>query len=489
MTTLSSIEAEYNEIVRNDGWHSLFQEIREKSEKEAKDKHFTHNESSRGENRSMNRYRDVNPYDHSRIILNRSKTDYINANLVKMERADRKYILTQGPLRETVGHFWLMIWEQQSKAILMLNKLIEKKQVKCHLYWPEQTGEEHLMSLKDVGLNIEYVKGEEYTNYCKRWFKVTDTKTRQSREVIQFHYTTWPDFGIPSSPVAFLQFLKKVRDSGALSPEVGPAVVHCSAGIGRSGTFCLVDCCLVLIEREGENNVSVREILYELRRYRMGLIQTADQLYFSYQAIIEGMKQLKDPEFLGYEEVPKDLKDQGEELPPIPPVRYGSLGGPQQNGNNTSTSVIQGIGLASATTDNANQTKNGTTGILRISPADRPLPPLPVPPTNDLESKSDDEESSGIDKEFINEINTDEELEEMKCHKSDDDSINDGYNEDNKQYYNNKHEPTDKQITETNSENVDDETTAKRIKLGNDNEAIDSTNIPNGISDRKNCWF
>lgn len=73
----------------------------------------------------------------------------------------------------------------------------------------------------------------------------------QSREVLQFHYTTWPDFGIPSSPVAFLQFLKQVRDSGALDVDYGPAVVHCSAGIGRSGTFCLVDCCLVLVSSLG----------------------------------------------------------------------------------------------------------------------------------------------------------------------------------------------------------------------------------------------
>lgn len=109
-----------------------------------------------------------------------------------------------------------------------------------------------------------------------------------------------------------------MRDSGALDPDVGPAVVHCSAGIGRSGTFCLVDCCLVLVssvqlipryfcfyctyfflsiqvDKEGVQNVSVQDVLYELRRYRMGLIQTADQLYFSYQAIIEGIKLLKDP--------------------------------------------------------------------------------------------------------------------------------------------------------------------------------------------------
>jgi tyrosine-protein phosphatase non-receptor type 1 len=148
---------------------------------------------------------------------------------------------------------------------------------------------------------------------------LTDSEKNESREIIQFHYTTWPDFGIPSSPCAFLIFLKKVRDSGVLDPDVGPPVIHCSAGIGRSGTFCLVDCCLVLvswcffcsslkcniltilyvlfnpkIDKEGENKVSVQSILLELRKYRMGLIQTVDQLYFSYQAILEGVKRMND---------------------------------------------------------------------------------------------------------------------------------------------------------------------------------------------------
>jgi tyrosine-protein phosphatase non-receptor type 1 len=88
-----------------------------------------------------------------------------------MERAGRKYILCQGPLPGTVGHFWLMVWEQNSKAILMLNKLIEKKQIKCHLYWPDKIGAHNQLLLEDVGLSVEYLKCEEYQNYSKRTFK------------------------------------------------------------------------------------------------------------------------------------------------------------------------------------------------------------------------------------------------------------------------------------------------------------------------------
>lgn len=175
----------------------------------------------------------------------------------------------------------------------MLNKLIENRQEKCTMYWPRRMNEK--IELTDVGLAVEHLKCEEFENFSKRTFRLTDTSLNESREIIQFHYTTWPDFGIPSSPIAFLQFLKQVRESGALESNVGPPVVHCSAGIGRSGTFCLVDCCLVMIENEGENKVSVQEVLLDLRRCRMGLIQTHDQLFFSYQAIIEGIKRLNNP--------------------------------------------------------------------------------------------------------------------------------------------------------------------------------------------------
>ncbi|XP_037043962.1 tyrosine-protein phosphatase non-receptor type 61F isoform X1 [Bradysia coprophila] len=363
--TKSSICTEYNEINENgrNGWMDKFQSIKEKSEQEAKEKKFSFDVANKADNRRFNRYRDVNPYDHSRIVLHRGDVDYINANLVTMDKANRKYILTQGPLQNTVGHFWLMVWEQNSKAILMLNKIIEKKQVKCHQYWPEKKGPEHKLSLTDVGLEVEYLRSEEYKHYTKRILRLSDTESTKSREIIQFHYNTWPDFGIPSSPIEFLQFLKQVRDSNALSADVGPAIVHCSAGIGRSGTFCLVDTCLVLVENDGENKVSVCDLLLELRRYRMGLIQTFDQLFFSYQAIIDGIKHLNDPSFSDYEEVPVISYNEEDVPPPLPPPRDSSL---QLKG----TPVIPTSASAHEFRD-VEKRKNAENNI------DRPLPPLP----------------------------------------------------------------------------------------------------------------
>lgn len=199
------------------------------------------------QNKSLNRYRDVSPYDHSRIVLQKGPSDYINANLIKVEKANRKYILTQGPLVNTVGHFWLMIWEQSTKAVIMLNKLIEKKQEKCYQYWPLKPGRDYMMKMDNVGLTLEYIEQQDHSYYLVRVLRLTDVDSNESRDILQYHYTTWPDFGVPSSPTAFLEFLHEVRTAGVLEEDVGPAVVHCSAGIGRSGTFCLVDSCLVLV--------------------------------------------------------------------------------------------------------------------------------------------------------------------------------------------------------------------------------------------------
>lgn len=406
----SSIEAEYNEIELRNGWCGVFQEIREKSEQEARQKDFSTDESRKTDNRRLNRYRDVSPYDHSRIVLKRGDTDYINANLVKMDRADRKYILCQGPLPLTVGHFWLMVWEYNSRAILMLNKLIEKKQIKCHQYWPEKTGEQHRLELPEVQLAVEYVNCVEYKNFCERTFRLTDLESSKTREVVQFHYTTWPDFGIPSSPVAFLQFLKEVRESGALDPDVGPPIIHCSAGIGRSGTFCLVDCCLVLIDKEGENKVSVQDILLELRRYRMGLIQTFDQLYFSYQAIIEGMKRMNNSSFEDFEEltevVPAGSQEQDADTddtpPPLPPPRTQSLTVSQKPLPMipTSESVHEDFIAGKVSRDELNNRLNlEKSKQYEISSSkDRPLPPLPASAALDKlheASNSSDNDSGG----------------------------------------------------------------------------------------------
>ncbi|XP_048676612.1 tyrosine-protein phosphatase non-receptor type 1 isoform X3 [Caretta caretta] len=206
-----------------------------------------------------------------------------------MEEAQRSYILTQGPLPNTCGHFWEMVWEQKSRGVVMLNRVMEKGSIKCAQYWPQK--EEKEMLFEDTNLKLTLISEDIKSYYTVRQLELENLTAQETREILHFHYTTWPDFGVPESPASFLNFLFKVRESGSLSPEHGPIVVHCSAGIGRSGTFCLVDTCLLLMDkRKDPSSVDIKQVLLEMRKYRMGLIQTADQLRFSYLAVIEGAK-------------------------------------------------------------------------------------------------------------------------------------------------------------------------------------------------------
>eukprot|EP00094_Tigriopus_californicus_P007743 TCALIF_07458-PA protein Name:"Similar to PTPN1 Tyrosine-protein phosphatase non-receptor type 1 (Homo sapiens)" AED:0.13 eAED:0.13 QI:0/0.22/0.4/0.9/0.77/0.8/10/1396/401 len=241
------------DLIQRDGWAQLYTEIR----RDSSVSEFPALEAAKPENRTFNRYRDVYPYDHSRVKLEHlDHTDYINASLVKSIRANRNYILSQGPLPGTVGHFWLTVWQQMSKAVLMLNRVLEKGQLKCHQYWPQDVGDD--LIFEDVQLKLENIQSEPGEHYTVRTFssehsksnskcsvpffshRISKMDTDESREIKHFHYTTWPDFGI---------------------------------------------------EKEGFANVNIKEVLLELRSYRMGLIQTPDQLKFSYLAIIEGARQ------------------------------------------------------------------------------------------------------------------------------------------------------------------------------------------------------
>lgn len=243
-------------------------------------------------NKPLNRYYNVLAYDQSRVKLKYKRDEiYINACYVNVPDADRKYILTQGPLEETVDHFWLMCQETVTNCIVMLCRCYENSRDKSAQYWPSKVGE----TLRTgVGLSVELLDESETGNFIVRNLKLTDTSTGSSRDIRQLHYIHWPDFNVPDCPDAFLDFLYAVRDSGCYEPGVGPPVIHCSAGIGRSGTFCLVDSCLVLAAKGKEVNMHViRSTLLKMRTQRMGLIQTDLQLRFSVMAILSGMSRLQ----------------------------------------------------------------------------------------------------------------------------------------------------------------------------------------------------
>ncbi|XP_073233034.1 tyrosine-protein phosphatase non-receptor type 2-like isoform X2 [Porites lutea] len=281
--------AELEELDKSRAWPRLFQRLNW----EASQKAGAVTAAKLPENRQLNRYRDVLPYDHSRIILKEQSPDYINANLVEVPRLNQSYILTQGPLPHTVEHFWQMIWEQKSAAVVMLNKVVEKNQKKCFQYWPCGEVYGHVDQMEFGNFRIYYIqeKGDEF--FTIRTLELESVLSGEKRVIYHFHYFTWPDFGVPTSPATFLAFLFEVRKAGVLSSDVGPCVIHCSAGIGRSGTFVMVDSILKEIEyAEDMDQISITDVLLEVRQYRAGLIQTPDQLRFTYLAILEGARVL-----------------------------------------------------------------------------------------------------------------------------------------------------------------------------------------------------
>ncbi|CAH1268882.1 PTPN1 [Branchiostoma lanceolatum] len=285
----ADMEAEFREIDKTGAWGQVYQGIRQ----EAAENNHTLKCARKPENKFRNRYRDVSPYDHSRVKLQDGDNDYINASLLEATEANRQYILAQGPLPSTIGHFWEMVWEQRTKAVVMLNRVIEKGTIKCAQYWPlgEVNGHSDEVDLEDTGYKVTLLEEDVRPYFTIRTYLLQRLKTDESRKVFHFHYTRWPDFGVPESPAAFLHFLLEVRSSGSLESDVGPPVVHCSAGIGRSGVFCLVDTCLVLLEKTRDlDSLNIRRLLLDMRQYRMGLIQTPDQLRFSYLAVIEGAR-------------------------------------------------------------------------------------------------------------------------------------------------------------------------------------------------------
>ncbi|CAM5090730.1 unnamed protein product [Eretmochelys imbricata] len=331
----ASIEQEFQEIDTANDWQARYFEIRRKSND------YPHRVAKYPENRNRNRYRDVSPYDQSRVKLQNTENDYINASLVVIEEAQRNYILTQGPLPNTCCHFWLMVWQQKTRAVVMLNRIVEKESVKCAQYWP--TEEEEVMMFKETGFCVKLVSEDIKSYYTVHLLQLENINSGESRMISHYHYTTWPDFGVPESPASFLNFLFKVRESGSLSPEHGPAIIHCSAGIGRSGTFSLVDTCLVLMEKKDPSSVDIKQVLLDMRKYRMGLIQTPDQLRFSYMAVIEGAKFIMGDSTIQkrWKELSKEDQAPSSEQSPPHPTRVNTE---KYNGNSVGLEKQEQIG-------------------------------------------------------------------------------------------------------------------------------------------------
>ncbi|XP_077445128.1 receptor-type tyrosine-protein phosphatase delta-like isoform X23 [Stigmatopora argus] len=244
---------------------------------------FTWEHSNLEVNKPKNRYANVIAYDHSRVLLSAIDgipgSDYINANYVDGYRKQNAYIATQGSLPETFGEFWRMIWEQRSAVVVMMTKLEERSRVKCDQYWPTRATETYGL------IQVTLLDTVELATYCVRTFALFKNGSSEKREVRQFQFTAWPDHGVPEHPTPFLAFLRRVKACNP--PDAGPMVVHCSAGVGRTGCFIVIDAMLERIKHEKTADIYGHVTL--MRAQRNYMVQTEDQYVFIHDALLEAV--------------------------------------------------------------------------------------------------------------------------------------------------------------------------------------------------------
>uniref|UniRef100_A0A672III2 protein-tyrosine-phosphatase n=1 Tax=Salarias fasciatus TaxID=181472 RepID=A0A672III2_SALFA len=236
--------------------------------------------AKKDENRMKNRYGNIIAYDHSRVRLQalegEQSSDYINANYVDGYHRPNHYIATQGPMQETVFDFWRMVWQENTAAIVMVTNLVEVGRVKCCKYWPDDTE-----IYRDIKVTL--IETELLSEYVIRTFAVEKRGAHEIREIRQFHFTGWPDHGVPYHATGLLGFIRRVK--AKTLTNAGPMVVHCSAGAGRTGCFIVIDIMLDMAEREGV--VDIYNCVRELRSRRVNMVQTEEQYVFIHDAILE----------------------------------------------------------------------------------------------------------------------------------------------------------------------------------------------------------
>ncbi|KAG3282963.1 protein tyrosine phosphatase, receptor type F, transcript variant X17 [Ictidomys tridecemlineatus] len=268
---------------------------------------FTWENSNLEVNKPKNRYANVIAYDHSRVILTSIDgvpgSDYINANYIDGYRKQNAYIATQGPLPETMGDFWRMVWEQRTATVVMMTRLEEKSRVKCDQYWPARGTETYGL------IQVTLLDTVELATYTMRTFALHKSGSSEKRELRQFQFMAWPDHGVPEYPTPILAFLRRVKACNPL--DAGPMVVHCSAGVGRTGCFIVID---AMLERmKHEKTVDIYGHVTCMRSQRNYMVQTEDQYVFIHEALLEAAT-------CGHTEVPaRNLYAHIQKLGQVPP--------------------------------------------------------------------------------------------------------------------------------------------------------------------------
>ncbi|XP_030227775.1 receptor-type tyrosine-protein phosphatase C isoform X3 [Gadus morhua] len=243
----------------------------------------TMKEAKRSYNAVKNRYVDILPYDYNRVQLTSGNgehgCDYINASFINGFQEPKKYIAAQGPKDETVASFWRMTWEQKSSIIVMVTRCEEGNRVKCAQYWPSTTSTPEVFEEFEVKLNKE----EQCPDYIIRLLTLSNKRDNTEREVTQIQFTSWPDHGVPEDPQLLLKLRKRVNAFKNLFS--GPIVIHCSAGVGRTGTYISIDAMMESLE--SERRMDIYGYIVNLRKQRCLMVQVETQYILIHQAMIE----------------------------------------------------------------------------------------------------------------------------------------------------------------------------------------------------------
>ncbi|XP_066573809.1 receptor-type tyrosine-protein phosphatase U isoform X3 [Amia ocellicauda] len=235
---------------------------------------------SKKKDKTKGRHDSLLGYDRHRVklhpLLGDPNSDYINANYIDGYHRSNHFIATQGPKQETVYDFWRMVWQENCFNIVMITKLVEVGRVKCCKYWPDDSD-----MYGDIKITL--LKAETLAEYTVRTFTLERRGYSAKHEVRQFHFTSWPEHGVPYHATGLLAFIRRVKAS--TPPDAGPVVVHCSVGAGRTGCYIVLDVMLDMAECEGV--VDIYNCVKTLCSRRINMIQTEEQYVFIHDAILE----------------------------------------------------------------------------------------------------------------------------------------------------------------------------------------------------------
>ncbi|XP_057298929.1 uncharacterized protein LOC130629666 isoform X1 [Hydractinia symbiolongicarpus] len=238
--------------------------------------------ANKSELKPKNRYANIVAYDHSRVRLKKplaDGSDYINASHIHGYSTPNMYIASQGPNKASIVDFWQMVWEQDVPVIVMATNLVERSKRKCEQYWPTSGTQQY----GDMQVTLTFT--DSFTDVVVRSFSLKKAGSKEIRDVQQYHYMSWPDHGVPEFPSNIINLRHKIRKEYPIEQMTKPILVHCSAGVGRTGTFICIDSMLHLSKQT--NKVDVFNFVNFLRTRRIHMVQTEDQYMFIYHALYE----------------------------------------------------------------------------------------------------------------------------------------------------------------------------------------------------------